>query len=44
MDALPSREGPHTAAFAPDRARAIRTGVAVFHLSALELLGRPAGR
>jgi hippurate hydrolase len=35
--------GPHSALFAPDRERAIRTGVAAFTLSVLELLGRPAG-
>jgi hypothetical protein len=31
--------GPHTAKFAPDRQRTIRTGVAAFTLSVLELLG-----
>jgi hippurate hydrolase len=31
--------GPHTSAFAPDRERTIRGGVAVFSLSVLDLLG-----
>jgi amidohydrolase len=35
--------GPHSALFAPDRERTIRSGVAAFTLSVLELLGRPAG-
>jgi len=35
--------GPHSPLFAPDRERTIRTGVAAFTLSVLELLGRPAG-
>jgi hippurate hydrolase len=35
--------GPHSPLFAPDRERTIRSGVAAFTLSALELLGRPAG-
>jgi amidohydrolase len=35
--------GVHTSLFAPDRERTIRTGVAAFTLSVLELLGRPAG-
>jgi amidohydrolase len=35
--------GLHSPLFAPDRERTIRTGVAVFTLSVLELLGRPAG-
>jgi hippurate hydrolase len=35
--------GPHSALFAPDRGRTIRSGVAAFTLSVLELLGRPAG-
>jgi len=35
--------GPHSALFAPDRERTIRTSVAAFTLSVLELLGRPAG-
>jgi amidohydrolase len=34
--------GLHSALFAPDRERTIRTGVAVFTISVLELLGRPA--
>ena len=34
--------GPHNAKFAPDRERTIRTGVAAFTISVLELLGRPA--
>ena len=34
--------GPHNSGFAPDRERTLRTGVAAFTLSALELLGRPA--
>ena len=33
--------GPHNAAFAPDRERTIRAGVAAYTLSVLELLGRP---
>jgi hippurate hydrolase len=32
--------GPHSPLFAPDRERTIRTGVAAFTLSVLELLGR----
>jgi amidohydrolase len=36
--------GVHSAGFAPDRERTLRTGVAVFTLSALELLGSPAGK
>jgi len=35
--------GPHSPLFAPDRERTIRTGVAAFTISVLELLGRPAG-
>jgi amidohydrolase len=35
--------GPHSPLFAPDRERTIRTGVAAFTLSVLELLGHPAG-
>jgi amidohydrolase len=35
--------GLHSAGFAPDRERTIRAGVAVFTISVLELLGRPAG-
>jgi amidohydrolase len=35
--------GPHNSKFAPDRERTLRTGVAAFTLSALELLGRPPG-
>jgi len=35
--------GPHSPLFAPDRERTIRTGVAAYTLSVLELLGRPAG-
>ncbi len=35
--------GPHNSAFAPDRERTIRTGVAAFTVSVLELLARPAG-
>jgi amidohydrolase len=35
--------GPHSPLFAPDRGRTIRTGVAAFTLSILELAGRPAG-
>jgi len=35
--------GLHSALFAPDRERTIRTGVAAFTISVLELLGRPAG-
>jgi len=35
--------GPHNAGFAPDREPTIRTGVATFTLSVLELLGRPGG-
>ena len=35
--------GPHNSRFAPDREPTIRTGVAAFTLSVLELLGRPAG-
>ena len=34
--------GPHSPLFAPDRERTIRTGVAVFTLSALDLLAGPA--
>jgi hippurate hydrolase len=34
--------GPHNSGFAPDREPTIRTGVAAFALSVLELLGRPA--
>jgi amidohydrolase len=33
--------GPHSALFAPDREPTIRTGVAAFTVSVLELLGRP---
>jgi hippurate hydrolase len=36
--------GAHTAGFAPDRERTIRTGVAALTLSALELLGNPRSR
>jgi hippurate hydrolase len=35
--------GPHSPLFAPDRERTIRTGVAAYTISVLELLGRPAG-
>jgi hippurate hydrolase len=35
--------GPHNSGFAPDREPTIRGGVAAFTLSALELLGKPAG-
>src|SRR6266478_5911488 len=35
--------GLHNAGFAPDRERTIRTSVATFTISVLELLGRPAG-
>jgi amidohydrolase len=34
--------GPHNSAFAPDRERTIRTGVAAFTLSVLDLLAPPA--
>jgi amidohydrolase len=34
--------GPHSSKFAPDRERTIRTGVAAFTLSVLELLRHPA--
>lgn len=33
--------GPHNGMFAPDHERTIRTGVAAFTLSALEVLGKP---
>jgi amidohydrolase len=36
--------GPHSPLFAPDRDRTIRTGVAAFTVSVLELLGRPTER
>ena len=34
--------GPHSALFAPDRERTLRTGVAAFTLAVLEVLGGPA--
>ena len=34
--------GPHSSLFAPDRERTLRTGIAAFSLSALELLGAGA--
>ncbi len=34
--------GTHSPLFAPERERTIRTGVAAFTLSVLDLLGRPA--
>ena len=36
--------GPHNSAFAPDRERTIRTGVAAFTLSVLDLLAPPTGK
>jgi amidohydrolase len=35
--------GPHSSLFAPDRERTLRTGIAAFSLSALELLGAGVG-
>ncbi|MFI5119186.1 MAG: amidohydrolase [Thermoanaerobaculia bacterium] len=36
--------GPHSSAFAPDRERTLRTGVAAFTLSVLDLLAPPTGK
>ncbi|MBL0920936.1 MAG: amidohydrolase [Phycisphaerales bacterium] len=43
-DEIESIPGPHNPAFAPDPGPTLRTGVAAFTLSALELLGKPGGR